>query len=1463
MLTALFTSSDRQLDTKERRRYELKLSKAPNMRTVIIAVLAFILIGTAVDALAKELRVTTTRDLVACPLGVALINGPDAGQVARPGDTCVVLPNTYNLAADPTYLASDLGLAGAVSVDVIVENLTIRSTNGATATFIIGRNPAGGAINVAVRGVTIGGAAPDQGFTITNLLGAGVCVTDADNNGAPGVDVCDLTAVVAALAIPLIAANPTGISANENITIQNNSIRDSVNEGILFNYDTSTAVDTVRIIKNDISRNGGDGIGVDSTVGAIGRRGRDENFVIAENTFDANVAGSPNAPGVFANLGCTTGFLGACVPSLTFANIHFYNTSSIEQLAILRNTINRAGQLNPALTATADGILIDMGSAGATLVAGDTGPTEVRDTLIDQNMIQFNSANGIKFDYAGRLGENVIISNNKGTTRDQGITHNGPQAMVPFAGVTAGAGKYANEGNGIYVTARLREVRGVQIFNNNINSNKGRYDLSFAAATTGDAPADNRPCRDGNGLGIEVDGRVEELTLNGNDFRQNFNNGVCIANRGDFDRSTVTNNKFHNNGVGDLTQGMFAPYGDGFGVYHDTTITEPETAGAPVYTIDAFRVEDVTFSGNEYRENGQPAGIEIVAGCALPGVGIGACPGAGVAAYQGFGFGLFIRTERADISRLSFESEVASRNYLGGYRLETDSDSPGTRSGDIREISYKNVQANENQGDTTSGVDIVTPPALGVVASDGIGDDVSDNGDGIALVTDNGDIANFSIDPSSASQNGQFGLRLESDGSIKNIATPILVDSVRVEPGDVDRADVKDSTFNFNGTRAAVGRGSGILISGESVRNVTIDPTEASNNNDHGVQVTGSRNVSNILVENSKFNNNDRNRDTIGDGVQVNANEDLSQITIKGVEASSNYGGVRAGAAGRQIAQGITIENVTANNNRKEGIAVFAGRDMIGILVKGCTLLGNGTGIDFTVIERGTNIVGTENKIVGDNGQGIGVLVNGTGVDLNKNDIRNNAVGIEVRKARDNKANNNNIARNEQFGVDASALNPGEVFDATNNWWGEPSGPKHATNPGGIGDRVTDKVNFKPFLGEPAVPTETGFVVESLTASKTDVTVGESVTFSYTIKNNGTEEGTQEVTVVIKDGLGNVVNQSSRQITVNPAGSRQENFSFIFQTPGTYTVTVTAQPSGSTKSVTVSVAGTAACLPFALDNNPRNQKIDDAEIITAIDLWVRGGAVPGCSPPVTISDTQIIQLIDLWVRQSQLTVPLGGKMTSQSATLSVASNFATLGASVRAVRPGESFTVTVSVDAKDGISGLLLSQALPAGWSAKPIQMSGAYFKASENKWLWLNAKGTVSVSYEVTVPATAQPGLYTIAGRVKAAVPGIESELQPLTVEVLGAPVALAVKAITLSQQPVRTSGAYFIVEGVGIAQTTVRVFSMTGKLVFSQTAQGNVVPFSAASELANGVYLYVVTVQGADGQTVTSKIAKLVVLR
>jgi hypothetical protein len=1418
----------------------LKLSKAPNMRTAIIALLAIFVISSGLTALGAEIKVTDTASLRACvsgnPIPAGVSTSPDVGRTAGPGDTCVVFDGVYEL--------------GDVPLVVSVENLIVRSMNGATATIIQGDYD-GALISIIVRGVTFGGPAPDQGVTVTNRdadNGIALCVTDDRDNlfqtpcRVPRFNVDDI--IPEAPGLQTFVVTPTGAGgAQENITIQNNRFVNNGEEGVVFTYNTLTAIDTIRILRNEFRNNGGEGLVFGHGTGAIGRRGLDRNVAIEGNIFDRNVQDNDdNLTNSSAGLPAAPADCSATLPDVRQAAIRFCNSGTVEQVAILNNTILLTGGPQVDAGTRADGILFDIGII------------EIRDLLIDRNVIHQNTRNGIKFDYVGRLGENVVISNNaKGV---QGITQNGPApTLLP------------DEGNGIYITARVREVRGVQFVNNVINGNRGQY--PFAQDTDGDdayLPSDDdgddlryKPCRDGNGISIEASGRVEDVTWDGNDFRQNFNNGVCIANRGDFTRSTVTNNKFHNNGFGEpiapdnngngLADEKQAPYGDGFGVYHDFTVVNPGIAAVNLPSIDGFRIENITFSGNDYRENGrfyQQFDIDDTG------------PGG---TYFGFGFCVFLRTERQEISRISFTNEVCKKNRLGGYRLETDTDSTGVRSGDIREITWTNVQAIESQGDPTQG-------GIGDSGAGAAGPtvEVNDNGDGIAHITDNGDISNIKVTNVEASNNGGAGLRLESDATGKPAPGTIGDPASLTRAGDIDQVAIKDSAFNFNGDRAALGSGNGISIRTAvdgSIRNVTIDPTEASSNNDHGAFVSASRNVSNVLVENSTFNNNDRNRDTVGDGVQVTANEDLSQIAVKGVTANSNYAGIRVGAAGRQIAQNVLVENCTANDNVKEGVSLFAGRDLITGTVKGNKLSGNGIGVYIEAVQRGTDLSVTDNKIVGRNGTGVGIQLKATNTTISKNDIRTNETGILVHKAAGSKANNNNIARNEKFGVDASALAPGEEFDATNNWWGEPSGPKAADNPGGIGDRVSQKVKYRPFLGEPAVPTETDFVVESLTASKTDVTVGESVTFNYTIKNNGTQEGTQEVTVVIRDGLGNVVNQFSRQITVNPAGSRMDVFSFIFQTPGTYTVTVTAQPSGSTKSVTVSVAGPAACLPFALDNNPRNQRIDDAEIITAIDLWVRGGAVPGCSPPVTISDTQIIQLIDLWVKGSQLTVPLGGKMTSQSATLSVASTFATLGASVRAVRPGESFTVTVSVDAKDGISGLLLSQALPAGWSAKPIQLSGAYYKASENKWLWLTAKGTVSVSYEVTVPATAQPGLYTIAGRVKAAVPGIESELQPLTVEVLGAPVALAVKAITLSQQPVRSSGAYFIVEGVGIAQTTVRVFSMTGKLVFSQTAQGNVVPFSAAAELANGVYLYVVTVQGADGQTVTSKIAKLVVLR
>jgi hypothetical protein len=673
----------------------LKLSKAPNMRTVIIAVLAFILVGTAVDALAKELRVTTAADLLNCVSGVALAAGPDLGQVAAAGDTCVVFPGTYAVGAP---------------IDIIIENLTLRSTNGATATIITDQ------INIVNRGVTVGGSAPDQGFTITTA-GAGICVTD------PANATCGV--VVAG-----------GAAATENITIQNNTLRLNAAEGILFTYTNPTAIDTIRILNNKIQNNGGDGIGFDSTVGAIGRRGLDRNVVIDSNLFDDN--GNGNTLSTAA----------------TFANIHFYNNTTIEQLAIINNEIYRAGTTAGGL---GDGILFDIAAGNAL--------TEIRDTLIDRNLIQFNTRNGIKFDYVGRLGENVMISNNKGVTPEQGITHNGP-AVVP------------GEGNGIYITGQVNDVRDLKIVNNAINSNRG-WDGTFTDGVTNANDVDGNGtldvCRHGNGLAIEANSRVESLLLDGNDFRQNFNNGVCIANNGDFTRSQILNNKFHNNGVGDYIGAVTeAPYGDGFGVYHDTTIN-----GAVAPATEGFRIEDIVFRGNDYRENGGDSSD---------------APGT-LAKTSGLGFGVFLRTERAEISRITFENETAIKNFLGGFRLETDTDLATNRSGDIREITWTNVTSSENQGQLN----------IGTAAANDY--DVGNNGDGIAHWTDNGDIDRITYTNVIANNNGSSGLLVISDAS----AGP-KPEAVAVVAGDIDSIVVKDSTANFNGTRAAVGRGSGIFV---------------------------------------------------------------------------------------------------------------------------------------------------------------------------------------------------------------------------------------------------------------------------------------------------------------------------------------------------------------------------------------------------------------------------------------------------------------------------------------------------------------------------------------------------------------------------------------------------------------------------------------------------------------------------
>ena len=90
------------------------------------------------------------------------------------------------------------------------------------------------------------------------------------------------------------------------------------------------------------------------------------------------------------------------------------------------------------------------------------------------------------------------------------------------------------------------------------------------------------------------------------------------------------------------------------------------------------------------------------------------------------------------------------------------------------------------------------------------------------------------------------------------------------------------------------------------------------------------------------------------------------------------------------------------------------------------------------------------------------------GVTISKNTIQNNVIGIWTRfTANGIVANLNNIFGNLEGAHNNDTVN---TLNARFNWWGNSTGPFHATfNPTGLGDPVSDNVDFKPWLSVPFI----------------------------------------------------------------------------------------------------------------------------------------------------------------------------------------------------------------------------------------------------------------------------------------------------------------------------------------------------------------------------------------------------------
>jgi len=173
-----------------------------------------------------------------------------------------------------------------------------------------------------------------------------------------------------------------------------------------------------------------------------------------------------------------------------------------------------------------------------------------------------------------------------------------------------------------------------------------------------------------------------------------------------------------------------------------------------------------------------------------------------------------------------------------------------------------------------------------------------------------------------------------------------------------------------------------------------------------------------------------------------------------------------------------TIKNNEIYNNDRQGIFIGFGNDTklsTGNTISGNEIYNNGlyrnpNGPDESAY--GVQLWNADDNTIENNdiynhdnwwfAQGIYLCASYDNV-VSGNNLHLNNYGVGVWSAgrtpiASNQINCNNIDGNTGYGV--INYNSSVVIDATHNWWGHATGPEHTLNLGGLGDRVSDNVNY-------------------------------------------------------------------------------------------------------------------------------------------------------------------------------------------------------------------------------------------------------------------------------------------------------------------------------------------------------------------------------------------------------------------
>jgi len=242
-------------------------------------------------------------------------------------------------------------------------------------------------------------------------------------------------------------------------------------------------------------------------------------------------------------------------------------------------------------------------------------------------------------------------------------------------------------------------------------------------------------------------------------------------------------------------------------------------------------------------------------------------------------------------------------------------------------------------------------------------------------------------------------------------------------------------------------------------------------------------------------------------------NGDFNTVSLNTISGS---------AADEGISKGILIENGNSNTVTSNTISGFNG-DAIFIDYGNSNTVSSNT-ISNTIINSydGIYVRGDDNTInkntisgihsgtptlLGTCGWGIGIGEGGTnnligdGTLTNANDITGCDAGIVFYDVDNtNTAKGNKIYGNDPWGLGSTGDDPETIatIDATNNWWGDPSGPYHTTNTCGEGNAVSDSVTFSPWYYEAEMTTENGLATATIDPINDISTVSNTPVIIYT-----------------------------------------------------------------------------------------------------------------------------------------------------------------------------------------------------------------------------------------------------------------------------------------------------------------------------------------------------------------------------